>query len=63
VQANNKESAGPDETDWAMDTRATCRLSDVDLLAKMNWQLGALRKREGLQREFEVPTVYPEAKL
>lgn len=62
TQDNKRESAGPPEVDWATDSRPSCELSDQDVLAKMHWQLRAINTCERLQREFEVPTVYPEAK-
>lgn len=64
AQAVPTEPAGSPQVDWATDTRATCRLTNVEALAKMDWQFQALCKRERQFREFErlTPTIYPEAK-
>lgn len=58
AQENNREPAVI-AIDWAVDTRPTYRLSDAEVLAKMNWQFQSLCKRERQFREFEVPTVFP----
>jgi hypothetical protein len=61
VQDITKEPAGS-PVDWATDPRQSCNLTDQEVLDKMQWQLRAINTCERLQRAFEVPTVYPEAK-
>jgi hypothetical protein len=61
TQATTKEPAGP-PVDWATDSRQSCDLNDQEVLDKMHWQLRAINTCERLQRAFEVPIVYPEAK-
>ncbi len=61
AQEQQQEPAGsPYLADWAMDTRPSFKLSDAELLDKMNWELAALTKRERQLRAFEVPTIYQE---
>jgi hypothetical protein len=62
IPAQAPESAGSPAVDWSMDTRPRYKLSDAELLDKMNWQLRSLQRREREYRAFDVPTIFPEAK-